>query len=421
MLRRPATAIFLKNEDYTEFEARHRQRLAQAQIATQRRLQEQQQLKKDRARQGAQSGAQNTAGYGVSGLAQAAPRQENERLSQPLGATSKSNKTRGQQLDSSLLGFDQSEAGFPTSPTHRSPRRHLQFQEEPQPEDGMDVDLDAEVPDADVDLDADIPDHDATQEEPSEDDDDDETEEVTNPILDTSGLSVPVETPTAPARPTRSTATAPTGRPQHPQLYPPRTSSQPGTAHSTPAATSTTSTRAARMARRDQLQAQAAQHGRRPASGYDGAYDDDFAPPPPMHRLEHTYYEPRRRGSPHPAQFNHNHRPRDDADDDLDNDDDTAEHEAALGRESAVETPISLEQQAQEAEIQRRRRIMEETAMVQERERARRARIFGVNGPGRGGAVTGGRFAQGQMPPPPSYGGVPGAPARGATSRTGRR
>jgi len=326
----------------------------------------------------------------------------------------------GMRVESSMVDGASNYAADPFgSALGSSPRRRQERQLEGdalQDQDGMEIDLDADVPDADggVDLDADVPDMDADAGHDESASDDEEVSEGEEDVvlhtsnIDTSGIDVDMDTPTAPTRghQQRPPIAAAARRPRvvPPPAPPPLT----------------------RPSRRTRTQQQPS----RPM-GYDGASDYPLPqtrlPQPPLFAQAQTRAaqsqpqptalpsllqaqagrvpDPRyRRTAAHPSSAPSNHAPTyNDFNDNNDDDAETLEHEQ-YQPQHPQQTMNAQPQTQAETELQRRRRIQEETFQVAERERARRARIMGQ---AQARSQVGGTSQQ-----VGSYGGVPGAPAR---------
>lgn len=329
----------------------------------------------------------------------------------------------GMGLESSMLDGASSYSPDPfgralgSSPRRRQER---QVEEEVQDhDDGMEIDLDADVPDADdgVDLDADVPDMDADAghgESASDEEDEQEEEDVVlhTSNIDTSGIDVDMDTPTAPTR----------GHQQRPPIAAATRRSRAAPPPPPPAPPALT-----RPSRRTRTQQQPS----RPM-GYDGASDYPLPqtrpPQPPLFAQSQTRAAQPHFQQPalpslagrvaeqryrHTAQSSHRAHTHDDH---ANNDDDAETLETPLEQYQSQHPANGQQPQTQaETELQRRRRIQEETIQVAERERARRARIMGQ---GQARSQVGGTSQQ-----VGSYGGVPGAPARGvvATRPASRR
>lgn len=323
MLRRPATVISLTPDDLAAFESRSIQRIAARKAQADQRFREQkeaQRRKREELERAAGSRQRenvnvnvNLSSVGRSGRRGRNGGEHGSEMPGGLGSGSVAGKGRarggrmermGMNMDSSMLGgFDGTASS--ADPFGRalgsSPRRggRKRLEEEMQDHSGMDIDLDADVPDADtgageaegdVDLDADVPDMDANsgrddsvsdeeeeEEEEQEEQEDDAALHTSN--IDTSGIDIDMDTPTAPLRVShqRPPIAAPTRRPRAapPPLPPP--------------------TRPSRRTRTQQQQRQI---------GYDGANEysgqAQARPPPPQpslfarseSRLAHTQAQP---------------------------------------------------------------------------------------------------------------------------------
>jgi len=432
MLRRPATVISLTTDDLAEFTKRSNDRIAKRRAEEQRAHYEQQQ---------AQYRRQQERASVPSAISRSSPRRkklrrENETQDSSMLGVSPAPQLKinriARGLDSSMLGPSQVVASTPVElgastsfadespsfgrrsarPVQRYERHTEQDTDEPEAQAGEGMDIDASGGmGADLDLDADIPDLDAAVDSDDEDeeednddeeeDEDEDVEEATDPAVESSNVDIDMETPTAPTRrppgrggPTTATA-LPAGRRAlpYPPLPPPTNPSR--TVRPGP----TTRTRLPPQAPPQQLPPSTRHLG-----GFDGTTDDQ----------DHTQRQRQQAQHPQPQPRYHTRSPQ----------------PSRTHPQAPAPPPIDTPNMHPETELQRRRRIIEETDMVGQREQARRALIMGV---GVGGAGAQGQSMQGRgqaggagmlppPPPPPSWGSVPGAPARGAGGRTaGRR
>jgi hypothetical protein len=434
MLRRPATVVSLDNTDLAQFFARSEERLAARTAQAQHDLLARQQKQHERVQQ---QDLDMSAVSPRSGRRKKL-RMENEAPSRGTSAASKSNTRHNAMLgqDSSMADLEQvsSANGGPrhdASPSvGRRGGRLQQYEpeddaEEPDAQEGMD--LDAGILDGELDLDADVPDMDNTANSDEEDEDNEEGEsQVASTTIDTSGVDVDMSTPSAPARNTRTGAGGYGGSPiaGHTQS---QHSSMTTTPSGPPPLDSTTRVAAApRRTRGTQALQQPQQGNSRRMGGLDGT-NNDYIPNYPsaqVSQLRQTTHgapaqpEPqqrRRNGSPLPSNgASYNRGPR--------------SHAAPPNSPPQPQDQHLPQQHAPQAatELNSRRRIQEETEAVRERERARRARMFGgqqAQAQTAAGRVPNGSGPSGMAAPPlpPNYGGVPGAPTRGAPGRTARR
>jgi hypothetical protein len=356
-------------------------------------------------------------------------RLENEAPSGGARAVSKSNTRRGEMLgqETSMIGSDfispapVRPSWHDASPSNgRREDRMQQYEpeevtEDPEAEEGMD--LDADIPDGDLDLDADVPDMDDIAES-----DEEEEEEIVSTTIDSSGVDVDMSTPTAPARSTRpaaaggrsGTATAGQIRSQH--------SSITTTPSGPPPISSTARAAPPRRTRGTQAPQQPQQGPGRRIADSDGTDNgDNFRnpppyPPPQISRMRQTPHAPPARPAPQHLRRNGSPPPGNGTNYDANSRFEPAPANPPPQPQYQHHPQQQQQHQHADTELHSRRRIQEETEAVRERERARRARILG--GPQAQAQAAPRRLvSQGQQgmappPPPPNYGGAPGRTVR---------